>query len=105
MCIGSLRVAIKHHRLVRVTEGGQLIVALPAIGAYHSALCHILLHESRERLGASIGHKAQSQSSCVDGSLGRTCWSWAYFDGSSDRRLRVDTTAWRTVDNSAFRSP
>ena len=97
MCIGSLRVAIKHHRLVRVTQGGQLIVALPAIGAYHSALCHILLHESRERLGASIGHKAQSQSSCVDGSLGlhpiSACWSWAYFDGSSDRRLRVDTTA------------
>src|ERR1700674_1576431 len=96
-CIGSLGVAIKHHRLVRVTQGGQLIVALPAIGAANSALCYILLHESRESLGAAVWHKAQSQSPCVDGPLGLFAISagrpWAYLDGSSDRRLMVDSTA------------
>lgn len=97
VCIGSLGVAIKYPRLVRVTQGGQLIVALPPIGAYNSAFCHILLHESRESLGAAVGCKAQSQSSCVDGSLGHfpisASRAWAYLDGSSDRRLMVDATA------------
>src|SRR5258706_1635374 len=97
VCIGSLGVAIKHDRLVRVSQGSQLIVALPAIGAYNSALCYILLHESRERLGAAVLPKAQSQSPFVDGPLGLFAISarrpWAHLDGSSDRRLMVDSTA------------
>ena len=69
--IGSLWGTINHHGLVRVTQLGQIVVAVPTIGAHNSALCHIVLHEPRESLGASVWHKAQSPSARADGSLRR----------------------------------
>ena len=97
VCIGSLRVAIEHHGLVRVPQARQLIVAAPAIGAHHSALGHILLHEPRERLGGAVWHETQSQSSCVDGSFGLFAIGAgrprADFDGPSDRGFMVDAVA------------
>lgn len=94
--IGFLTITIKHHRIVRVTQDTQLIVTLPAIGAYHGTLRDILLHEFRESISTAIWYKAQSQSACVNGSLGLAAISanrsWADFDSSGDRSFMVDTT-------------
>ena len=95
--IGSLWVTINHHGLVRVTQLGQIVVAVPPIGAHDGALCHIVLHEPRESLGASVWHNAQSQSARADGSLRRfavgASQPLAYFNGPNDRRLMVDAVS------------
>ena len=97
VCIGSLRVTIKHQGFMRVTQPGQIIVALPTIGAHNRALCYIFLHESRESLGAAIRHDTQSQSARADSSLGLFAVGagrpLAYLDGSNDGRLVVDAAS------------
>src|ERR1017187_4962307 len=97
VCIRSLRVTIKHQGLVRVTQLGQIIVALPTVGVHNSALCHSFSHEPRESLGTAVWHKAQSQSARADGFLGLFAIGagrpWAYLDGSNDRRLMVDAVS------------
>src|ERR1035437_3508790 len=97
VCIRSLRVTIQHQGLVRVTQLGQIIVALPTVGVHNSALCHRFSHEPRESLGTAVWHKAQSQSARADGSLGLFAIGagrpWAYLDGSNDRRLMVDAVS------------
>ena len=94
VCISSLGVAIEHNGFVRVALSRQIIVAPPAIGAYNSALCHILLHELREYLGVAVRHDAQPQSTGVTRPLalfaigpGRPL---AYLNSPNDRRLMVN---------------
>src|ERR1035437_525951 len=97
VCIRSLRVTTKHQELVRVTQPGQIIIALPTTGAHNSALCYIFPHEPRESLGAAVWHEARWQSARAYGSLGLFAIGagrpWAYLDGSNDRRLMVDAVS------------